>query len=169
MTHNEQLLIDIKAMRSFLSAQERWQKGSMYRAEWDGLDPKIKAACLLGAINIACGARAELAKVSMDLLKVRSYLHMAGCDGKRAEELRRLIASEIAPDDFGGVIEGWNDHPNRTHGELLAMLDRCIERAELRCIHERIEARADALVERVQATSKKSVVEADDAFALVAV
>ncbi|HUQ94994.1 MAG TPA: hypothetical protein VM120_25165, partial [Bryobacteraceae bacterium] len=42
-----------------------------------------------------------------------------------SRRIRRILTEEV-----GRILAEWNDDPTTTHGDVMALLDRCIARAE---------------------------------------
>ena len=101
-----QLLEDLKAARELLSVPERWTKGHLaHDAAGRSVDEQSDKAvcfCIVGAVYKACQN-----------------------DWKRVEPTVNFIANTE------GVVSvpDWQDHPDRTHAEVLDLLDRCIAKA----------------------------------------
>jgi hypothetical protein len=98
---------DLRAVRQLLSDPERWIKGAYHRPSvYDGKE----SYCLRGAVD-----------------------HVVGyCSGEHWIRIRRLMdvsISRIRKNHIGGMV-AFNDAPETTHEDVLAVLDLAIKEAE---------------------------------------
>lgn len=115
---DNQLHKDLTNMRKLLAHPHSWAQGhSAYTAMGDKVAPWDEAArcwCITGAINYLlheqpnAGARGSALYWALD--------HAADANAPDCTEHCRLPQG----------LDVWNDHPERTHADVIALLDRAI-------------------------------------------
>ena len=105
----------LRAARALIDRPEKWTQGAQHRdAKGRRLDSQrgrpVVARCAAGAIGDACeSTMAEWKEVS--------------------GQLRNSINRHRFPGGRILALTTWNDHPNRTHAEVMLAFDRAISDA----------------------------------------
>lgn len=107
--------------RELLSDQDRWTRGAFARDSIDNPIAPVKSGavrwCLVGACVRVTHAENGLLESRLILDNTFSIV-----SGLIPEEF-----TEDRDDDDACKIGSWNDHPDRTHEEVIEVLDKAIE------------------------------------------
>jgi hypothetical protein len=121
---NQQLIDDLTAVRELLSDPARWTRRAYAKDANGGTflqanDPEAVCWCLAGACHKVTGAASLIQAL----------------DNPRTSRLKDAVRDEIAVSDVGcdpmalSSIAAFNDDSDVTHADVLAVLDRAIEKA----------------------------------------
>jgi hypothetical protein len=115
--------------RELLTARERWTKGHFARTAKDERcqydDPKAACWCLAGAIARVIPGKGNESELLYD-------------------DVYDILTDALRAGREEGPFIQWNDRPERTHGDVLALLDRAIGIAsDSKCVERDTPAQLD--------------------------
>ena len=106
----------LEGVRKLLSSENRWCQYEMAQTnDGSSIHPQHSDACawcLMGAVSHICGGGLGEDSPIDDILSVNRKL--------------RLALSALHP-DVRGTVADWQDHHDRKHSDVLAVIDRAID------------------------------------------
>lgn len=102
----------LRAAKAHISEPENWFQGEYFKGSL--IDPDTSCACALGAVRVANWSAHAIHSVFVDIHD----------DTPAAHTLHSVL-----PDGFF-TVNDFNDDPNTTHADIMALFDRAIAAAE---------------------------------------